>query len=215
MATNEAPKCVNEPVAIAIYAKAPRPGTVKTRLIPMLGAAGAAALQADLIARTVAQAVAANTGPVSLWCAPDMDHPLFAELASRFNLSLHCQCAGDLGARMADTFATITRDIPALLFGSDCAVLEADHLSACAARLRDGNDAVFLPVEDGGYVLVGLRKPAPALFDDIAWSTANVMAQTRQRAAALGLRINEGPVLWDIDRPQDVERARTQGLIAI
>ena len=206
MATNEAPKCVNEPVAIAIYAKAPRPGTVKTRLIPMLGAAGAAALQADLIARTVAQAVAANTGPVSLWCAPDMDHPLFAELASRFNLSLHCQCAGDLGARMADTFATITRDIPALLFGSDCAVLEADHLSP-ARKIARRNDAVFLPVEDGGYVLVGLRKPAPALFDDIA-EHGQCHGTNAPAAAALGLRINEGPVLWDIDRPQDVERAR-------
>lgn len=212
---NVPPKCTQEPVAIAIYAKAPQPGAVKTRLIPRLGAAGAASLQADLIARTVALAVTAQTGPVSLWCAPDTAHPLFNNLAERFGLALYRQCGDDLGARMADTFETLTRDMPVLLVGTDCAVLQAGHLSACAADLRKGNDAVFLPVEDGGYVLVGLREPAPGLFADIAWSTADVMAQTRQRAKAHGLQISEGTILWDVDRPEDVDRALAQGLIAL
>jgi hypothetical protein len=74
--------------------------------------------------------------------------------------------------------------------------------------LIDGADAVFQPAEDGGYVLVGLRQPQPALFHGMSWSTDQVMAETRARARETGLRVHELDTLWDVDRPQDLARWR-------
>ena len=145
------------PVAIAILAKAPIPGFAKTRLIPALGDAGAATLQARLTERAVATAMAADTGPVTLWAAPDQGHPSFAQLAERFALALACQHDGDLGDRMLAALAGA--DGPALVIGTDCPALTAGHLRAAADVLRAGADAVLIPAEDGGYVLIGARAP--------------------------------------------------------
>jgi glycosyltransferase A (GT-A) superfamily protein (DUF2064 family) len=95
---------------------------------------------------------------------------------------------------------------PLLLIGTDCPTLEPAHLHAAARALRDGNDAAFVTTEDGGYFLIGLRKPVPELFIDIDWSTEQVMAQTRQRLSGLGLRWQEVAMLWDVDRPEDISR---------
>src|SRR5215467_14599348 len=89
-----------EPIAVAILAKAPLPGFAKTRLAPALGADGAAALQGRLIERAVDTARAANIGPVTLWAAPDQDHPAFQTLAALFGVTLSRQPDGDLGDRM-------------------------------------------------------------------------------------------------------------------
>ncbi len=202
-----------EPVAIAIFAKAPIAGFAKTRLTPRLGPAGAAVLQESLIERAVSMACSAGTGPVSLWCAPETDHPLFCDLARRFSIALHRQTGDDLGERMRNAFHVLTRESPALLIGTDCVVLDAAQLIHSAQALRNGYDAVFLPVEDGGYILVGLRDSAPALFRDIPWNTRAVMAETRQRAASLGLRVAEPAILWDLDRPEDYDRAIALGAL--
>jgi glycosyltransferase A (GT-A) superfamily protein (DUF2064 family) len=74
---------------------------------------------------------------------------------------------------------------------------------------------VFLPTEDGGYVLVGLRNPQPALFDAMPWSTADVMPETRRRLAQLGLAWREPAVMWDVDTPADLARLRTSGLMPL
>src|SRR6266516_4353998 len=186
-----------EPIAVAILAKAPLPGLAKTRLIPALGREGAALLQARLIARTLATACAAATGPVSLWAAPEESH--FRELAQRFPVTLARQADGDLGARMHGAFESAC---PALLIGSDCPALEPQHL----------RDAAVIPAEDGGYVLIGLRQPRPALFADMPWGTGTVMAETRRRAAELRLAVRELAPLWDLDVPDDLERLRQAGL---
>jgi len=94
-----------EAVAVAILAKAPLPGFAKTRLAPILGADGAAALQARLIERAVDTARAADIGPVTLWAAPDQDHPTFQTLAALFGVALARQPDGDLGARMLAAIA--------------------------------------------------------------------------------------------------------------
>jgi uncharacterized protein len=204
---------LTEPVAVAIFAKAPIAGFAKTRLIPRLGPAGAALLQARLIERAVSTVCNARTGPVSLWCAPEPEYPLFRDLARRFPIALHRQTGGDLGDRMSDAFRILTRASPALLIGTDCVVLDAPHLILSAKALRNGYDAVFLPVEDGGYILVGLRDCAPALFRDIPWNTHGVMAETRQRAASRGLRVAELAMLWDLDRPEDYDRSIALGAL--
>lgn len=193
-------------IAIAILAKAPVAGLAKTRLIPRLGAAGAAALQAALLRRAVATAQAAALGPVTLWCAPDCSHPDFAALAGAASLPLAVQPAGDLGERMhAAVCASPAGVAGTLVIGTDCPALTPELLRAAAAALSD-NEATLIPAEDGGYVLIGLRKPEPRAFADIAWSTPSVAAQTRERFNELGWRWHESAPLWDVDHAADFER---------
>jgi rSAM/selenodomain-associated transferase 1 len=194
-----------EPIGIAVMAKAPVAGYAKTRLIPALGAGGAARLHRQLTLRTLATACAADLGPVTLWCAPDTRHRFFCAAQNKFAVDLRVQSGNDLGTRMARIFDT-RGAAPLLLVGTDCPALDSAHLHAAARTLREGNDAAFVTTEDGGYFLIGLRKPVPELFVDIDWSTDRVMVQTRQRLAALGLYWQEVAMLWDVDRPEDIAR---------
>lgn len=202
-----------EPVAVAILAKAPLPGLAKTRLAPALGADGAAALQARLIERAVETARAANIGPVTLWAAPDQHHPTFQTLAALFGVKLACQPDGDLGLRMLAALEAARG--PALVIGTDCPSLQPAHLCAAVEALAGGVDAVVVPVEDGGYSLIGMRRPEPSLFTDMPWSTAGVMAETRRRLTRLSLSWREPARLWDVDLPEDVERLKLEGLAAL
>jgi rSAM/selenodomain-associated transferase 1 len=193
-----------ETIGIAVMAKAPVAGYAKTRLVALLGAAGAARLHRQLMLRTLATACAAEVGPVALWCAPDARHRFFRALHRKGGLALHEQAGADLGERMAGIFAGHGSH-PLLLIGTDCPELSPDHLRQAALALRS-TDAVFITTEDGGYFLVGLRRPCPALFTGMRWGTDQVMAQTRHRLVALGLSWRETARLWDVDRAEDVLR---------
>jgi rSAM/selenodomain-associated transferase 1 len=197
-----------EPIAIAILAKAP--AFAKTRLWQVLGEHGAAALQSRLIEHTVETAVAANTGPVTLWASPDEMHPMFRAIARRAGISLARQPEGDLGERMHVALASAS---PALVIGTDCPTLTAGHLHEAAQVLRQSVDVVLVPVEDGGYALIGARRPQPQLFRDMAWSTATVLADTRRRIGDLGLTWRELETLWDVDRPEDLARLQQTGFV--
>jgi uncharacterized protein len=199
-----------EPVVVAVLAKAPIPGLAKTRLIPALGAEGAAVLQARLTERTVATATAAGTGPVTLWGAPDERHSTFAALRARFGVALAPQPDGDLGIRMLA--ALVVANGPALVIGTDCPALTEDHLGEAAGALRGGSDVVLFPAEDGGYVLIGMRVPQPGLFTGMRWSTPEVMDETRRRLRQLGLSWREPATLWDVDLAADLTRLRDVGL---
>ena len=190
-------------VAVAILAKAPVPGTAKTRLIPLIGAHAAAVLQERMIERTVETAMAADIGPLTLWCAPDIAHASFQDLAARFPLVLKQQPDGDLGARMLRAIAA--GDGPTLLIGTDCLAFTAEILHAAAKALDDA-DVVLIPAEDGGYVLIGACAVYPELFSGIAWGGAAVMQETRARIAALGLKAVELEPLWDVDTEADLTR---------
>jgi rSAM/selenodomain-associated transferase 1 len=191
---------------VAVLARSPVPGRAKTRLIPLLGPAGAARLHRELVRRTIGTALAARLGPVVLWCAPDPRHPFFRALQRATGLPCRAQPDGDLGARMHAAFVADAAAGPLLLLGTDCPPLTPAHLARASQALHAGHDAAFLPAEDGGYVLVGLRRPQPALFADMPWGSETVMARTRERAACLGLHVWEGQTLWDVDRPEDVAR---------
>ena len=195
--------------AVIVFAKAPLAGYAKTRLIPALGVGGAARLAERMLGHAVRQAVAAGIGPVEVCCAPDATHPAFGSLTATLTLALTEQGSGDLGARMQRAFArrlargAMPAADAALLIGTDAPALDA----AMLRRARDAlaaHDAVFVPALDGGFALVGLRRPAPGLFDGIAWSTGAVMADTRQRLATLGLRCAELDAVADIDEPADL-----------
>ena len=195
-------------VQVAVLAKAPVPGLAKTRLIPALGPQGAARLQRQLTRAAVQTALDARLGTVTLWCAPHARHRFFQAMNQTTGVRCLVQASGDLGERMHTAFRLHCEQGPLLLTGTDCPPLTPDHLRKAAQALIDGEDAVFYPAEDGGYVLVGLRRPQAALFRDIAWSTDAVMAQTRDRARAAGLCIRELETLWDLDVPDDLVRWR-------
>jgi uncharacterized protein len=178
-----------------------------------LGADGAANLQARLIERIVTSAQAAAVGPVTLWAMPDHHHPVFQTIASLFRVTLAVQAAGDLGARMLA--ASAAANGPAMVVGTDCPGLAPEHFRVAAQALVDGVDVVIVPVEDGGYGLIGMRRPQPALFDGMTWSTSSVMVETRRRLTRLGLSWREPVRLWDVDVPADLERLAGAGLASL
>jgi len=200
--------------AVVIFARAPRPGAVKTRLIPLLGAEGAAELHARLVKRALETARAASFRRIELHVTPDINDPFFRFCAGHFGVALAAQAGGDLGARMLAAFESALATHPrALLLGSDCPALAARHLRQADRALREGADAVFVPCEDGGYALIGLLRPEARLFDGIAWGGGNVMADTRARLTGLGWRWRELETLWDVDRPEDYQRLVASGLL--
>ena len=197
--------------AVIVMAKAPVAGLAKTRLIPALGAEGAAALAGRMLDLAVGEALAAGLGPVMLCGAPALTHPAFTALAHDPHLTLHAQGEGDLGARMRRAFdrALATHE-RAVLIGTDAPALDASVLRAAAAAL-DVHDAVFAPAHDGGYALIGLRRSEPRLFEAMPWSTAQVMPMTRERLRDCGLRWHELPALHDIDEPADLVHLAGRG----
>jgi rSAM/selenodomain-associated transferase 1 len=195
-----------EPVAIAVLAKAPVAGFAKTRLIPALGAERAAQLQARLTEHTVDMACAAGIGAVTVWATPDETHPAFQALSAHHPIALARQPDGDLGARMLAALEATGG--PTIVIGTDCPAMTAEHLCMAANVLRGGADVAICPAEDGGYVLIGMRRPSPAPFAGMAWSTNDVMAETRRRLREHNLTWQEPATLWDVDVPDDLSRLR-------
>ncbi|MGH8622135.1 MAG: TIGR04282 family arsenosugar biosynthesis glycosyltransferase [Burkholderiales bacterium] len=205
---------VDAGTAVIVFARAPSPGTVKTRLIPLLGAEGAAALHARLVEKTLETAHAAAFPRIELHGTPGIDDPFLRSCGARFAAALVAQAGDDLGARMHSAFESALAARPrALLVGSDCPALTARHLRQADRALRDGADAVLVPCEDGGYALIGLTRADARLFDGIAWGGGTVMAGTRARLSELGWRWRELETLWDVDRPDDYARLIDSGLL--
>ena len=196
---------------IVVFAKAPQAGRVKTRLAARIGDEAAARVHAGLVRRTLGTAIEAGCGKVELHGSPP-NHAALRALARRHGVSLQGQSGGDIGRRMARAFGDGLRTHGRMiLVGSDCPALAPADLRR-AARLLCGCDAVIAPAEDGGYPLIGLSRPAPGIFEGVAWSTPSVIGQTRARLAALGLRWRELRTLWDVDRPEDLARLRASNL---
>lgn len=195
---------MNTRCPVIVMAKAPVAGFAKTRLIPALGAQGAAALAECLLEYAIGHALDARLGPVDLCCAPDMSHPALARHARWQGMALSPQGEGDLGGRMARAFERwLAQADRVLMIGTDAPAIDAAMLCRAAQALAD-TDAVFIPALDGGYALIGLRRAAPTLFSGMPWSTASVMTETRNRLAAAGLRHVELPPVADIDEPVDL-----------
>ena len=176
------------------------PGRAKTRLVPALGPWGAARLQARLTARTLQ---VASAFPVQLHGTSQ--HSYFRSLAAPFVL----QRGGDLGARMHHAVVrALRRHGAAIVVGTDCPVLTARDLQRAAALLHS-HDVVLAPAEDGGYALIGLRKPCAALFEGIEWGSASVLPETISRLRKKGLKWKAMRTVWDVDRPEDLARLRS------
>lgn len=199
--------------ALIVFARTPRLGGVKTRLAASVGEEEALRVHRELLARTMAVAGAACRAAggegtaVELCLAGEDDAGECAALAARHGARLTRQEGGaDLGARMHAALADALRAgrLPVLV-GCDCPVLEPGDLLAALAALRE-TDAVFAPAEDGGYALVGVRRPAGWLFDGPRWGGAQVMDDTRALMRARGLRWTELRTLWDLDGDADYRR---------
>jgi rSAM/selenodomain-associated transferase 1 len=183
---------------IIVFAKAPLPGKAKTRLIPRLGEWGAARLHRRLISHTLCTARLADD---RVELHGTRRHRFFQSLRVPFRL----QHGDDLGERMH--YALSKAKKPAILIGSDCPMLTAADLRRAARWLRGGAEVVLAPAEDGGYALIGARRVSPALFEGIAWGGKDVYEQTVKKLA--GYRWRALRRVWDVDRPQDLERLRS------
>jgi rSAM/selenodomain-associated transferase 1 len=189
---------------IVIFAKAPVAGLAKTRLIPALGAETAARLARRMLLHTLQEASAAAVGPVELCVTPHPSDPAWQGLPPLEGICWTAQAVGDLGVRMADAARRASAaSEPVLLVGTDCPQLDAVHLRRAAELLHD-NDAVLYPTFDGGYVLLGLRRFHPRLFEQIPWSTAEVADRTIECVHELGWSLAVGGMLHDIDEPTDL-----------
>lgn len=179
------------------------PGRVKTRLIPALGPEGAAALAARMLADTLAEAIAAGTGPVELCADPGPAQPDWQGLIPA-GVEASAQGAGGLGTRLSRAARRALKGgEPALLVGTDCPSLDRARLRA-AARVVESGKAIIHPAMDGGYVLLGLVMHHPSIFAGIAWSGPDVAADTIARFDALGWPIEIAEALRDVDEPGDL-----------
>lgn len=189
---------------ILVFTKAPTPGRVKTRLIPALGAAGAARLARRMLEHTLKQALEADIGPVELCASPALSAPDWVGYPLPPGVQSSDQGEGDLGARMARASQrALALNDRVLLIGTDCPGLSALRLREAAAAL-DCNEAVIHPALDGGYPLLGLRTFHPSLFTDMPWSTPTVADLTLARMQALEWCVWVGDELADIDEPADL-----------
>ncbi len=186
---------------LLVFLKAPRPGTVKTRLAATLGEAQATAAYGRLVEAVLGHI--SELSAVELRYTPDT---AASEISPwrRPTWLLAPQGGGDLGQRLArafsEQFAGGARKV--VIIGSDCPELTAPDIRAAWAAL-DHSDLVIGPAHDGGYWLIGLKTACPSLFAGIDWSTAEVLRQTLAQANAGGLRVAQLRTLSDIDSEAD------------
>lgn len=192
---------------IIVFAKAPVPGRVKTRLIPALGEEGAAKLARAMLLSTLGEAQAAAVGRPELCADPDPADPAWERLVPA-GFWLSAQGDGELGERLARAVKRgLRRDNAVVLIGTDCPALDRQKLRRIANELRNA-DAVIYPAIDGGYVALGLRQYDRSIFENIAWSGSMVARHTIERIEALGWRLHVGGTFRDVDTPEDLDEMR-------
>ena len=189
---------------LLVFAKAPVPGKVKTRLIPALGEDGACHFYTEMLSQIVERFALSKLCPIHLLCHPDTEHNFIKEISSKLDLQLFPQQGRDLGERMfhASTKALMTYS-NVILIGADCPDYSIDYIEKSIDLLED-NDVVIGPAFDGGYVLIGMKRPYKYLFNDIEWSTGTVLQTTMIRIKENNLSCALLPPLNDIDRPEDL-----------
>lgn len=196
--------------AMAIMAKAPVPGQVKTRLCPPLTEEQAASLSHGFLLDALARArTLRGVAPYLAFSPPDA-RAMFEEIAGE-GITCLPQEGDDLGQRL-DRLSRrlLAAGHPAVaIIGTDTPTLPVSVLADALDCLAGGQaDLVLGPSEDGGYYLIGMRRPLPGIFTDIAWGGPTVLADTQERAAGLGLKVSLLPSWFDVDTPEDLGRLR-------
>lgn len=199
---------------IIIFAKAPQPGFAKTRLIPALGAEGAAELAQQMLFNTLHEALAADIGTVELCSTPRIDDVAWQGITLPLGIEITDQGEGDLGARLARASErAIENGGSVILIGTDCVEMSATLLREAAQSLHV-HDAVIHCTADGGYALLGLKRYSAVLFSDMPWSTDVVASTTIARIGQLGWSLHVGQMLHDVDAPQDLKFLSQQMVVA-
>lgn len=183
---------------LVLFTRFPTAGACKTRLIPALGAAGAAELHRRLTERTVA-VMKTGKAPVEV-AYTGADAAQFADWLGP-EVRFVKQAEGDLTARLL----ACLDPAPVIFFGADTPDLGTQHVEAAIAAL-DQHEVVIGPAEDGGYYLIGMRRPMPELLTDMPWSTDQVLPETLARLARAGIAPALLGTLADCDRPDDLAR---------
>lgn len=197
--------------ALIIFAKAPVPGEVKTRLCPPLTPDEAASLHGSMVMDIAEQSRGIRNFDRFLACTPSSDHGFFQTLAARFGVTLCEQVGDDLGQRMNHALSEVLGKgyRYALIVGTDIpAVSPSTYKNALSLLLK--NDVVLGPTHDGGYYLIGLKQPTPELFADIPWSTEHVCALTQAKAQTLGRTVGLLDTEHDIDTFADLQTFMTE-----
>jgi uncharacterized protein len=194
--------------AVAIMAKAPLPGEVKTRLCPPLSHGAAAQLYRCFLLDKFAQVnVLQRATPVVAY-SPTDSRSTFEALAPAHFLLIP-QRGDDLGARILSTFEQLFGQgyTQVIVIDSDTPTLPVAYLERALGLIAEGeNDVVLGPTEDGGYYLIGLRQSCPELFEQMPWSTPEVFPETRRRSAQCGLTVACTEYWYDVDTPDDLTR---------
>ena len=189
--------------AVAWFLRAPISGRVKTRLNDTLGRHGALRLHRAMVSATGRKLSHWEGGRCRAWVAGWRGHPSTAWLT--WGLPVSAQRGADLGVRMHHALQVELRESEAaVVIGSDCPGLTSEILDEGFTALEQGADIALGPALDGGYYLVGLRRPAPRLFQGVPWGTSVVLRRTLIAARRLNLTVHMLPAMADIDRPEDV-----------
>ncbi len=189
---------------LIVFAKQPTPGFAKTRLIPRLGDIQAADLAEKLLLHTCHLANNSNFHQVELSVTPNSKDIYWKRYKQFFQFPITQQVEGDLGEKLKYAIGNALLESDAVIVvGTDCPFLTSEHLDNAINELRY-KDTVLIPAVDGGYVLIGLRKFHPSLFEYISWSTDKVYQETKSRLNQLNWCCWEGEALIDIDSPDDL-----------
>ena len=191
----------NREPLIQVFCKAPVSGKVKTRLIQAIGARRALDLYKQMLERIMVD-FSLDRPNAELWISPVKDHVYF----ERYALPRFQQKGDDLGARISEALRDgLTRHESVVLVGTDLPLINNSYIDLAVSALMH-HEVVIGPAADGGYGLVGVKKEIPDMFSDIDWGTERVLSQTCDKLNRGGLDYCLLPLIWDVDRPEDLER---------
>jgi len=192
---------------ILLFAKAPFLGQVKTRLEPLLGSEKSLELHRAMIERIAGLLSSIKLAPWQLWVSADKSNEFFLSICN--SEDIHLQIGSSLGEKIAGSMqeALLKPGVNGVIvIGSDCPSFDETYLESAIKQLYEPHDIVLGPAEDGGYVLIGMKALNPAVFKGVEWGTDRVLEQTITNIDALNLSYVLLEPLWDVDRPEDLDR---------
>ena len=191
---------------LLVFTKAPVIGEVKTRLQPDYSPEQSLKLHKKLVITTLTSVSHLTDFDIELCCSPHRQHMFFLDCENKFSVQLNDQLGDDLGERMAFAFSSSLQTYEkVIIIGTDCPEIDEQYIND-ALKALDDFDSVIGPAEDGGYVLLGLKRFSPELFSGIHWGSDTVFKQTKKVLCDLSWSCLELGIMHDLDRPEDLHR---------